>query len=100
MLMRNSNTLKTILFSTLCMIWSVASADSMMKEEGKMMMESSEKAMDMDKTHSMKKKENMKTMEGDMKAMEADMDMEKKDKMDSKEMMKEEGKMMMDDMKK
>ena len=100
MLMRSSNTLKTLLFSTLCMILSVASADSMMKEEGKMMMESSEKAMDMDKTHSMKKKENMKTMEGDMKAMEADMDMEKKDKMDSKEMMKEEGKMMMDDMKK
>lgn len=87
MLMQSSNTLNILLFSTLCMIWSIASADSMM-------MESSEKAMDMDKTHAMKKKENMKTMEGNMKAMEAEMDMEKK------EMMKEEGKMMMDDMKK
>ena len=81
MAMRISNLSKGALCLALGMMWGVASAGDMMKEdsmsgEGKMM-EHADKSMEMGKSDMMKHEEGMKTMEGDMKAMEAEMPMDK-----------------------
>ncbi|MCU7811398.1 MAG: hypothetical protein KZQ77_09185 [Candidatus Thiodiazotropha sp. (ex Notomyrtea botanica)] len=86
MSMQVSNLLKGMLFSALFAMWSVASADShsMMGEDK--MMEKSDKAMEMDKSHDMMK-------EGEMGSMKGDMKMKMDDKMDHMEMEKEKGMM-------
>lgn len=91
MAMRISTLSKGIVIAALSLVWGGAVAGDTMQDQGMSgdkMMEQSDKAMDMDKSDSMKSEGEMKTETGDMKAMEADMKTEKTDKM---EMNKDEG---------